>query len=42
MFHKGVMGLAWMAKNQRSIATYRTRFFTVPIGRRGSPARLDR
>jgi len=33
MFHKGVMGLAWMAKNQRSIGDVPDEAFTVPIGK---------
>ncbi|HEV8569606.1 MAG TPA: pyruvate dehydrogenase complex E1 component subunit beta [Actinoplanes sp.] len=33
MFHKGVMGLAWMAKNQRAIDVVPDGEYTVPIGR---------
>ncbi len=33
MFHKGVMGLAWMAKNQRAIDEVPDGEYTVPIGR---------
>ena len=32
MFHKGVMGLAWMAKNARATADVPTGAYTVPIG----------
>src|ERR1700754_3751461 len=32
MFHKGVMGLAWMAKNQRAIDGVPAEPYTVPIG----------
>lgn len=32
MFHKGVMGLAWMAKNQRSIGVVPEGEHVVPIG----------
>jgi acetoin:2,6-dichlorophenolindophenol oxidoreductase subunit beta len=32
MFHKGVMGLAWMAKNQRAIDDVPDGEYTVPIG----------
>jgi pyruvate dehydrogenase E1 component beta subunit len=32
MFHKGVMGLAWMAKNQRAIEEVPDDDYTVPIG----------
>ncbi len=33
MFHKGVMGLPWMAKNPRSIDVVPEGDYTVPIGR---------
>jgi pyruvate/2-oxoglutarate/acetoin dehydrogenase E1 component len=33
MFHKGVMGLAWMAKNRRAIDEVPDGAYTVPIGR---------
>ena len=33
MFHKGVMGLPWMAKNPRSIGAVPEEPYTVPIGR---------
>src|SRR4029453_15501135 len=33
MFHKGVMGLAWMAKNQRAIDDVPDGDYTVPIGK---------
>ncbi|WP_287933558.1 alpha-ketoacid dehydrogenase subunit beta [Arthrobacter sp.] len=33
MFHKGVMGLAWMAKNQRSIGAVPEQDYVVPIGK---------
>ncbi len=33
MFHKGVMGLPWMAKNPRAIATVPTEAYEVPIGK---------
>ncbi len=33
MFHKGVMGLPWMAKNPRSIADVPTEAYEVPIGK---------
>jgi pyruvate/2-oxoglutarate/acetoin dehydrogenase E1 component len=32
MFHKGMMGLAWMAKNPRSIGPVPEEQYTVPIG----------
>jgi pyruvate dehydrogenase E1 component beta subunit len=32
MFHKGVMGLAWMAKNARATGDVPTGAYTVPIG----------
>jgi pyruvate/2-oxoglutarate/acetoin dehydrogenase E1 component len=32
MFHKGVMGLAWMAKNQRAIGEVPDEAYEVPIG----------
>jgi len=32
MFHKGVMGLAWMAKNPRATDDVPTEAYTVPIG----------
>jgi pyruvate dehydrogenase E1 component beta subunit len=32
MFHKGVMGLAWMAKNRRAIGEVPDGEYTVPIG----------
>jgi acetoin:2,6-dichlorophenolindophenol oxidoreductase subunit beta len=32
MFHKGVMGLGWMAKNQRAIDVVPSESYTVPIG----------
>lgn len=32
MFHKGVMGLPWMAKNPRSIADVPSEAYEVPIG----------
>ena len=32
MFHKGVMGLAWMAKNRRAIDEVPDGAYTVPIG----------
>ncbi|NMO49785.1 alpha-ketoacid dehydrogenase subunit beta [Actinoplanes sp. TBRC 11911] len=32
MFHKGVMGLVWMAKNQRAIDEVPDEPYTVPIG----------
>jgi pyruvate dehydrogenase E1 component beta subunit len=32
MFHKGVMGLAWMAKNPRSVADVPVDPYEVPIG----------
>lgn len=33
MFHKGVMGLAWMAKNRRSIGAVPEEDYEVPIGK---------
>lgn len=33
MFHKGVMGLPWMAKNPRSIGPVPEKSYTVPIGK---------
>lgn len=33
MFHKGVMGLPWMAKNRRSIGPVPEEQYTVPIGK---------
>lgn len=33
MFHKGVMGLAWMAKNKRSIGAVPEEDYVVPIGK---------
>lgn len=33
MFHKGVMGLAWMAKNKRSIGVVPEGEYLVPIGK---------
>jgi acetoin:2,6-dichlorophenolindophenol oxidoreductase subunit beta len=33
MFHKGVMGLPWMAKNPRSIGAVPEEPYTVPIGK---------
>jgi pyruvate dehydrogenase E1 component beta subunit len=33
MFHKGVMGLAWMAKNRRSIGAVPEQDYVVPIGK---------
>lgn len=33
MFHKGIMGLAWMAKNPRSIGEVPEEAYTVPIGK---------
>jgi acetoin:2,6-dichlorophenolindophenol oxidoreductase subunit beta len=33
MFHKGVMGLAWMAKNARATGDVPTGAYTVPIGK---------
>ncbi len=33
MFHKGVMGLPWMAKNPRSIGDVPEERYTVPIGK---------
>jgi pyruvate/2-oxoglutarate/acetoin dehydrogenase E1 component len=33
MFHKGVMGLPWMAKNPRSIGPVPEKAYTVPIGK---------
>ena len=33
MFHKGVMGLPWMAKNPRSIGAVPEEEYTVPIGK---------
>jgi acetoin:2,6-dichlorophenolindophenol oxidoreductase subunit beta len=33
MFHKGVMGLPWMAKNARSIGPVPEEEYTVPIGK---------
>lgn len=33
MFHKGVMGLPWMAKNPRSIGAVPEESYTVPIGK---------
>ena len=33
MFHKGVMGLAWMAKNQRAIDEVPDEAYEVPIGK---------
>jgi pyruvate dehydrogenase E1 component beta subunit len=33
MFHKGVMGLPWMAKNPRSVADVPAEAYEVPIGR---------
>lgn len=33
MFHKGVMGLPWMAKNPRSIGPVPEESYTVPIGK---------
>jgi pyruvate/2-oxoglutarate/acetoin dehydrogenase E1 component len=32
MFHKGVMGLAWMAKNQRAVGDVPDGEYTVPFG----------
>ena len=33
MFHKGIMGLAWMAKNPHSLAAVPEEPYTVPIGK---------
>ncbi|NQV92186.1 MAG: alpha-ketoacid dehydrogenase subunit beta [Candidatus Aquiluna sp.] len=33
MFHKGIMGLAWMKKNPRSIGVVPEEAYTVPIGK---------
>ena len=33
LFHKGVMGLPWMAKNPRSIGPVPEEAYTVPIGK---------
>jgi pyruvate dehydrogenase E1 component beta subunit len=33
MFHKGIMGLPWMAKNKRSIAPVPEQDYIVPIGK---------
>lgn len=33
MFHKGVMGLAWMAKNKRSIGAVPEEDYEVPLGK---------
>jgi pyruvate/2-oxoglutarate/acetoin dehydrogenase E1 component len=33
MFHKGVMGLAWMAKNRRAVGEVPDEAYTVPIGK---------
>ena len=33
MFHKGVMGLPWMAKNPRSIAPVPEEAYEIPIGK---------
>lgn len=33
MFHKGVMGLPWMAKNPRSIGPVPEEAYTIPIGK---------
>lgn len=33
MFHKGVMGLPWMAKNPRSIGPVPEETYTIPIGK---------
>jgi len=33
MFHKGVMGLGWMAKNERSIGAVPEEEYVVPIGK---------
>ena len=37
MFHKGVMGLPWMAKNPRSIGPVPEEEYTVPIGKASIP-----
>ena len=37
MFHKGVMGLPWMAKNPRSIGPVPEEEYTVPIGKAAIP-----
>ena len=37
MFHKGVMGLPWMAKNPRSIGAVPEEEYTVPIGKAAIP-----
>lgn len=37
MFHKGVMGLPWMAKNPRSIGAVPEEEYTVPIGKASVP-----
>lgn len=37
MFHKGVMGLPWMAKNPRSIGEVPEEEYTVPIGKAAIP-----
>jgi len=37
MFHKGIMGLAWMAKNPRSIGPVPEEQYTVPIGEAAIP-----
>lgn len=37
MFHKGVMGLPWMAKNPRSIGMVPGEEYTVPIGKAAIP-----
>jgi pyruvate dehydrogenase E1 component beta subunit len=37
MFHKGVMGLPWMAKNPRSIGPVPEEAYTVPIGKAAIP-----
>ena len=33
MFHKGIMGLGWMAKNQRSVGPVPEQLYEVPIGK---------
>ena len=41
LFHKGIMGLVWMAKNPRSIGMVPEEAYTVPIGGTPGSGRLD-
>ncbi|WP_033288593.1 alpha-ketoacid dehydrogenase subunit beta [Amycolatopsis jejuensis] len=37
MFHKGIMGLPWMAKNRRSVAPVESEPYEIPIGKAAIP-----